>query len=101
MEKEGGSSSVVFAWRARRLLLVSFPRKTGGEPVHTTGQGKRTHRAPQALRGGRLLRHTEDAPPLAARLSHLDSSLLRDLGGGEAEGGGRRDGAGRIGNEAR
>lgn len=64
-------------------------------------KGKRTHRAPQPLPGGGLPRHTEDAPPLAARVPHLDCSLRRELGGGDAEGGDRGDGAGSIGNATR
>lgn len=53
----GGSSPVPFAFVAHRLLSVSFPRQTGGEPVSITGphtgQRKYTLLSPRALRGRR------------------------------------------------
>lgn len=50
---------------------------------------------------GRHPRHTEDAPPLAARVSHLEICLLRDLGGGEVRGGDRGDRREGLGTRAR
>lgn len=70
--------------------------------MHTTGplaSQRKTHASfSSGFGGGSSPRHTEDAPPLAARVSHLEIRLLRGLGGGEDEGRDRGDGAGRIGN---
>ena len=44
--------------------------------------------------GGRPPRHKEDTPPLTAQASLLENDLLRDLEGGEAEGGAEGRGLG-------
>lgn len=73
-----------------------------GEPVHTTGplaSRRKTHASfSPGFGGGSSPRHTEDAPPLEAWVSHLEIRLFRGLGGGVAEGRDRGAGAGRTGN---
>lgn len=92
-EEEGGSSPVVFACGARRLLSESLPANRGAAPGPSLARSNGARRSPHAWgRGvGRDPRPPEkDASP-SAWASYLVINLLPLRGGGEAAGQSRGD----------